>query len=76
MAFSKPRPYSDLCISPHALKKRNEAMKRIRRLFIGLIVLSFWFNVASAQGQVRPTVSISGPSTPQKDPFDVTITFS
>ena len=51
-------------------------MKRICRLFIGLIVLSFWFNVASAQGQVRPTVSISGPSTPQKDPFDVTITFS
>ena len=51
-------------------------MKRICRLFIGLIVLSFWFNVASAQGQVRPTVSISVPSTPQKGDFEVTITFS
>ena len=50
-------------------------MKRIRRLFIGLIVLSFWFNVASAQGQA-PTVNISVPSTPQKGDFEVTITFS
>ena len=51
-------------------------MKRICHLFIGLIVLSFWFNVTSVQGQTRPTVSISAPSTPQKDPFDVTITFN
>jgi hypothetical protein len=54
-------------------------MKRLCTLFSGLVVLSFWFNVASAQVQdtTRPTViSIEVPDRPQKVAFNIEITFS
>ena len=53
-------------------------MKRVYRLFIAFVVLSFSFSVAFAQEEdtTRPTVSIDAPQDVQNTAFEVTITFS